>query len=248
MWQDLENDVLDLLQKSLFEPPSPEVLYDIASDLWETKNLIDKPEYKGIAEKMRKGLDANILESEDVLFLPESELEKISKTSTPYEFRQDKTRYPIKQIYEVAKLAGFRGKDVMLQQLEFLKSGSEIQRYWAAMGLRSQEKELLLPFADQITNSLNDDYLPIAITSAAILYELNQGKEAEELLKKTVLSENKHLALMTINYLIYTDHKAPFIDVVTQVYRRDKDTYETSAASKDFLGSLGLVPNTFEYR
>jgi hypothetical protein len=53
---------------------------------------------------------------------------------------------------------------------------------------------------------------------------------------------------MTINYLIYAENKSPFIDVVTQVYEREKDDYNTSAASKDFLGSLGLVPNNFEYR
>jgi len=56
------------------------------------------------------------------------------------------------------------------------------------------------------------------------------------------------LALMTINYLIYSNYKSPFIDVVTQVYERETDDYNTSAASKDFLGSLGLVPNNFDYK
>jgi len=248
MRTDYENDVLNRLQRSLFEPREAEVLYDIEKDIWETNNLIDQPEHSGLVEKMRAALDAHILERKDVLFLPEYELEKISKSSTPYQFRQESFRYPIKGIYNIAKLAGFQGREVMLEQLESLKSENEIERYWAAIGLRSQEKEFLLPYADQIRNGLADSYPPVSITMAAILYELNQTQKAEQLLKKYVLSTNKHLALMTINYLIYSNYKSPFIDVVTQVYERETDDYNTSAASKDFLGSLGLVPNNFDYK
>lgn len=248
MRQDYESGVLDPLQKSLFEPRQPEVLYDIANDPWETNNLINDLAYQSVVEKLRAALDAHILERKDVLFLPELELEKISKSSTPYGFRQEDSNYPIKEVYAVAKLSGFRGNEVMLQQLEYLETGNELQRYWAAMGLRAQEKELLLPVADRLAKSLADDYPPVAITTAAILYELNQSQEAEALLKASVLSEDKHLALMAINFLLYTADKSPFIDVVTQVYEREGEDYNTSAASKDFLGSLGLVPNTFEYR
>lgn len=248
MRTDYENGVLDPLQRSLFKPRKAEVLYDIENDLWETNNLIDQPEHRTLVEKMRAALESHIFERKDVLFLPEYELEKVSKTSTPYEFRQENSKYPIEKIYSVAKLAGFRGKEVMLQQLEFLKSENEIERYWAALGLRSQDKAMLLPYVDKISNSLNDTYPPVAITMAGILYELNQSKQAEELLKKYVQSSNKHLALMTINYLLYTSQKSPFVEVVREVYERETDDYNTSAASKDFLGSLGLVPNTFEYR
>ncbi|WP_339756890.1 sulfatase [Algoriphagus aquimarinus] len=248
MRRDYENGDLDPLQRSLFEPRAPEVLYDIESDLWETNNLIDDPEYREKVEKMRAALDRHIIEQKDVLFLPEYELEKISVSSTPYEFRQENSRYPLDEIYRVAKLAGFRNEDVMLQQLEFLKSENEIERYWAAIGLRSQEKELLSPYADRLEASLDDNYPPSTITIAAILHDLNQSQKAERLLKKYVLSSDKHLALMTINYLIYSDHKSSFIEVIEKVYARETDDYNTSAASKDFLGSLGLVPNNFDYK
>ncbi|PZX49627.1 arylsulfatase A-like enzyme [Algoriphagus chordae] len=247
MRTDYENDALDSLQRSLFEPRVAEVLYDIENDLWETSNLIDQPEYRELVEEMRSALDAHVLEQKDVMFLPEFELDNISKTSTPYEFRQDLDQYPIEQIYEVAKLSGFRSKEVMLQQLEILKSDNEMLRYWAAIGLRSQEKEMLLPFADQLTNGLNDKYAPVSIILAAILYELNQSNEATDLLKRSLLHPNKHLALMTINYLLYSDYKSPFVQLITHVYEGEED-YNISAASKDFLGSLGLLPNNFQYR
>lgn len=248
MWSDYKNNVLNPLQKSIFEPREPEVLYDIENDIWESNNLINKPEFQELAAKMRGELDAHILERKDVMFLPEYELEKISSTSNPYEFRLESSKYPIPEIYKVAKLAGFRNREVMLQQLEYLKSENEIIRYWAALGLMSQDKELLLPFAGQLSKSMDDTYTPVAITMAAIIYELNQSKGAEKLLKDSVLNSNKYLALMAINYLIYSSHKEPFIEVVKEVYGRGDAEYNTSAASKDFLGILGLVPNTFEYR
>ncbi|WP_339706747.1 sulfatase [Algoriphagus aquimarinus] len=247
MRTDYENDALNPLQKSLFEPRQAEVLYDIENDIWETNSLVNKPEFHELVTKMRAEMDAHILMRKDVMFLPEYELEKISATSTPYEFREESSKYPLKEIYSVAKLAGFRNQEVILQQLEYLKSENEIMRYWAALGLMSQDKNLLLPYTEQLSKSLDDSYPPAAITIAAILHELNQSKAAEKLLQESVLSSDRHLALMTINYLIYSSHKEPFIEVVKQVYDRNGE-YNASAASKDFLGSLGLVPNTFEYR
>lgn len=248
MRTDYGNDVLNPFQKSLFEPREPEVLYDIENDIWETNNLIGQPEYSQLLTKMRDALDEHILRSRDVLFLPEYELEKISNSSTPYEFRQEDSNYALEEIYAVAKLAGIRDRAVMLRQLAYMKSENELVRYWAALGLRAQDKESLLPFAERILKNLDDTYPPVSITMAAILYDLNQSKKAEEVLKYSVLNSDKHLALMTINYLIYAENKSPFIDVVTQVYERQKDDYNTSAASKDFLGSLGLVPNNFDFK
>lgn len=247
MRTDYENDVLDPLQRSLFERRQAEVLYDIENDIWETNNLVDKPEFQELVEKMRRELDAHIHGSKDVMFLPEYELEKISATSTPYEFRANSSQYPLSDIYEVAKLSGIRNREMMLQQVEYLKSENEIIRYWAALGLMSQDKDMLLPFADVISKLLDDTYPPVSITAAAIVYELNQSKAAEKLLQESVLNSDKHLSLMAINYLIYSIHKGPFVDVVKQVYDRNGE-YNTSAASKDFLGILGLIPNTFDYK
>ncbi|WP_191322014.1 hypothetical protein [Algoriphagus aquimarinus] len=53
---------------------------------------------------------------------------------------------------------------------------------------------------------------------------------------------------MTINYLVYTNNKSPFVKTITEVFEREIDDYNTSATSKDFLGSLELTPNNFEYR
>lgn len=248
MRTDLENGVLNPLQKSLFEARNPEVLYDLKNDPWETKNLIDQPEYAGLVEEMRSSLNSHLAERKDVLFLPEFELERISDDSNPYEFREDKTRYPFEKIYQVAKLSGFRGENVLRQQLKYLKSKNEIERYWAAIGLRSQDLSMLLPFIEDFEQAVKDTYPPVSITAAAILYDLNQSQQAIEKLNEFVLSKNAHFSLMAINYLLYSEKKEPFIESVKKVYESESAEYTISAASKDFLGSLGLIPNNFEYR
>ncbi|EAZ83072.2 sulfatase family protein [Algoriphagus machipongonensis] len=248
MRKDLAEGNLNALQKSHFEARAPEVLYDLENDPWETINLAGKEEYQSKLLEMRASLESHILERRDVLFLPEMELENISEKSSPYQFRQSSESYPFEDIYQVAKLSGFQGQEVMEKQLEFLKSQNEIQRYWAALGLRSQNLDLLKANKDKLLKALTDDYAPVSITIASLLYELDQDSQAEEILKKYVKSTNSHLSLLAINFLIYSDYKKPFIEVVTEVYENEDVVYNTSAASKDFLGSLGLIPNNFEYK
>ncbi|SDD82582.1 hypothetical protein SAMN05421636_10227 [Pricia antarctica] len=106
---DLSNGKFDSIQKSIFEERTPEFLFNIENDFWETHNLVDNRKYEKLSEKMRKELDADILKSRDVMFFPEYEIGLISKSVTPYEFRLDKKRYPLKEIYGAASLSGKRG-------------------------------------------------------------------------------------------------------------------------------------------
>jgi hypothetical protein len=101
-----------------------------------------------VLEKMRKLMKKEILESRDVMFLPEYEIACFQESTTAYEFRLNKEKYPLEEIYEVASLAGFRGKEVAAKQVDFLKSPNKIVRYWAILGLRSQNKEDLQSFSE----------------------------------------------------------------------------------------------------
>lgn len=247
MRADYEQGKLDSLQSSILKPRAAEVLYDIENDLWETKNLINQPEYQAQLERIRSELRDHLIERKDVLMLPEYELERISENSNPYEFRENKELYPVEEIFEAVNIAGIRGEKELEQQINFLKSKNSIIRYWAAIGLKSQNPEKLKEKLGVLRDYIKDEYPPVSITVSSIVYEINQDKNAEEVLKENVLTENRHLSLMAINYLIYSKNKSPFIEAVTTVYERQGE-YNTSAASKDFLGSLGIIPNTFEFR
>ena len=248
MRKDLAENKLNPLQKSLFEVRPAEFLYDIENDTWETKNLAVEPAYKPILEKMRGQLKNEVLQARDVLFLPEYEIGLISETTTPYEFRLGDKNYPVAEIYKAASLSGFRGKDFAEQQIKLLSSANKIVRYWAILGLRSQNQKDLQPFSKLIFKAMNDSYPPVAVTASAISYQEFGNKPAEENLKKYLANDNMHLALMAVNYLLYVENKQPFVESIQAVHKMEKRSYNVKAACLDFLGSLGLVPNNPGYQ
>lgn len=248
MREELAEGKLNALQKSLFEARPAEFLFDIENDLWETKNLVNNPEYKNVLEKMRKQLDKEILNARDIMFLPEYEIRFISKTGTPYEFRLDKKRYPINEIYAAASLSGKHGAEITQQQISLLKDRNDVVRYWAAIGLRSQNPEILKPFQQEIIEAMNDDYPPVAVTAAAISFQNFNSSMAENRLNEFIRTENPDIALMAVNYLLYLDNKEPFVESVKAVHEMPDRIYNVKAACVDFLGSLGLVPNNYSNR
>jgi arylsulfatase A-like enzyme len=247
MRKDLMDGKLNSLQKSLFEERPAEFLFDIENDSWETNNLANNPKYKSVVKQMRNQLAKDILRSRDILFLPEYEIDLISKTTTPYVYRLSNENYPIQEIFQAASLSGMRGEKTALQQTELLKSKNKIVRYWASIGLRSQSPSIIKLFKQNILNSMKDDYPPVAITASTIAYQEFNNQTAKENLKLYINSNNMHLALMTINYLLYIKDKEPFINTIQSIRSLKDRSYDVKAACLDFLGSLGLVPNTPNY-
>ncbi len=248
MRQDLQANRLNPLQKSLFEPRPAEFLFDIENDLWETTNLAGDPEYSGILENIRKLLREEVLRSRDVMFLPEYEIARISALSTPYEFRLDDEQYPLEDIFETASLSGFRGAEIAERQMERLSNQNPVVRYWSILGLRSQSPEILMPYRDKILQAMSDEYPPVAVLASAIAFGSFGDTDAAESLKIFCLSNNPHLVLMAVNSLLYIENQQPFVETIQQTREKYKGQYDVSAACLDFLGSVGLVPNTPDYR
>lgn len=248
MRSDYDNQLLDSLQQSYFEPRPAEYLFDIENDLWETNNLADNPSYNDVLKRMRKQLDSDLHVARDILFLPEYEIGLISNTESPYEYRLDKDKYPFEEIYSAASLSGKRGRQIAESQIKFLKSKNKIVRYWAIMGLRSQNPEILAAFREKIENSMADEYPLVQIGAAAIAYQLWDNKQAQKILMESCKSENMDLVLLTLNFLMYTENKVPFIQTIKGVHSLPNRNYNVKAACMDFLGSLNLVPNNYEYR
>jgi hypothetical protein len=248
MRKELIENKLSPLQESLFEDRPAEFLFDIENDIWETKNLVYDPEYKAVLKHMQKQLKNEILQSRDILLLPEYEIGLISETTTPYEFRSENKNFPVTDIYKAASLAGFRGKEITSQQTNLLVNSNKIIRYWAILGLRSQTSENLKSYSGEIKNAMSDDYPPVAITASAIAWQQYGDELAEKNLMKYCASENMDLSLMAINYLLYVENKQPFIETIKSVHEMAGRNYNVKAACMDFLGSLGLVPNNFDYQ
>jgi hypothetical protein len=79
---------------------------------------------------------------------------------TAYEFRLDQKKYPLEEIYKAASLAGFRDKKTTGAQVELLSHKSPVIRYWAAIGLRSQDPENIRQYSKNIMKAVEDPYLP----------------------------------------------------------------------------------------
>lgn len=248
MRKDLANDQLNPQQKSLFMPRPAEFLFDVGQDPWELKNLAQDEDHETQLESFRKALEENILDTRDVMFVSEYDLGIIAEITTPFQFRQMPDKYPLEKILASASLAGFRGKKIAARQASFLTSADKNIRYWAAVGLRSQPADVLERYRQRLSRALNDIYPPVAIAAAAILYDQFKDEAAAALLKEYCRDDNPHLALMAINYLLYLEDPKDFVKTVEEVKEREKLDYSVSAACKDFLGRMGLIPNNFENR
>ncbi|WP_299064576.1 sulfatase [uncultured Polaribacter sp.] len=235
---DFKNNQLNELQKSVFNPRAIEVLYDIENDLWETKNLVDEPAYKKVLVKMRKQLCEEVLKAKDIHFAPEYEIGLLSKTTTAYGYRQSKENYPFKAIFNMALLSGKTDSKTIKIQLKELDNDNKFIRYWAIIGLMSQNDEIIKKHRSDLIKVLEDAYPPIKITAAAILYNCFNDKKSATILNGFAKSKNIDLALMTINYLLYIDVKTPFVATIKEAKEIASYPYKVKAACDDFLKIL----------
>src|SRR3546814_20379360 len=95
-----------------------------------------------------------------------------------------------------------------------------------------------MPYAGRIAKLLSDTYPPVAITAAAVLYEVNQDDRSKECLIRYMLDENDYWALMSVNYALYSDHKEAFIASVRACRLVEDRNYKVNTTCMDFLGSL----------
>ena len=247
MRSDLSANSLDPLQQSIFGPRPAEFLFDLEKDPWEINNLAEKSEYREVLSKMRRQLNARMLESRDAHFLPEYEIGLISENRTLYEYRLDQNLYPFEEIYAAASLSGRRGKEIAKRQISLLKSKNNIIRYWAITRLLSQGDKTLKPYKKDLLAAMEDTYPPVSITASAIAYRQFNEDRSVELLKLFCSNDNADLALMAINHLLYLDEKQPFVETVKAVHATAKRPYIVKAACMDFLGTLDLVPNAVSH-
>lgn len=248
MRRDLAENQLNELQKSLFEPRPAEYLFDVENDIWETRNLIEEQDYQHVRDKMRSLLKEEVLKSRDIMFLPEYEIGLLSDYTSAYEFRLNENAYPLDKIFDAASTSGFRGKEFTAKQIRLLKDQNPVIRYWAIYGLRSQDEDMLKHYQTDIASAMKDDYLPVSVIASSVAYNFFNDHQAKENLKKYCANENLDIALLSIYSLLYVKDKTPFIETIKQVREMEGRNYNVKACCMDFLGSLGLVPNTMEFR
>ncbi|WP_346238930.1 sulfatase-like hydrolase/transferase [Niabella insulamsoli] len=242
MRRDLANGQLSETQQQYFKPRPAEFLFDTERDVWEMNNLANDPSAQPLLEKMRSRLDVSMNASKDIMLLPEYEIAKLpSQKTTAYQYRLSPD-FKFADIYKAAMLSGFQGNKVVDQQVALLSDANKIVRYWAAMGLRCQQGNAVLK--QVLAKAINDPYPPVSVTAAATSYHLFADSASAQVLRKAIQSDNEHIRLMAINYLLYTRHPQPFIADVAKARNAamDEDGYVRWAA-QDFLSAQGIMEN-----
>ena len=201
-WQSLYNDgKLNELQSAFFEARSPEMLFDIDTDPYETKNLADDPAYATTLITMREKLASWVKEMPDLSFYPEHYL--IEKAfGNPVEFGK-KHKEEIQKYTEIADLNLLNFDDAKNSLTTALKSSDPWDRYWAiiacstfgpqAIGMESQIREMASTDPELINRVRAAEFLGIvkkldpSTVMTNSLYESDKPSEALLILNSIVL-------------------------------------------------------------
>lgn len=248
MRADLKNNLLDNTQKHLFETRQTEYLFDYNNDPWQLHNLAQDPQYQSMLEEMRKKMKSDIIRNRDVMFLPEYELGQISKTGTPYEFRQNDLEYPIADIYQAAALSGIRTNNALKKQVELLKHSNRFVRYWAALGLKSQG-EAVKKYSRQLKDALKDEYAPVKIVVASVLYDQTRDDMAGNILKEVIETGKPFLTRLAIQMVQYQQNRDAFVPAVQQLLNeiaQKKKAADAREPAELFMYSVKNVPLKYE--
>jgi len=131
VWSDLFTaGKVDELQSRFWKPKPSEELYDLQSDPWETKNLVDSKAHAGDLERLRAAQDAWLLETRDLGLIPEAERLAVARGSALADAFKD---WPFHNILDAAKLAANRAEGVE-KLAPLLKHENAAVRYWGVMG------------------------------------------------------------------------------------------------------------------
>ncbi|MEM9835835.1 MAG: sulfatase-like hydrolase/transferase [Bacteroidota bacterium] len=193
---------LNETQNKLFQPRPVEMLHHLNDDTWQTENLATQPAYASELTRLRNALDAELLRRKDAHFIPEYTLDSIAKDTTPFTYKSSEA-YDFANIYAVAKLVN-TGASAIPKQLTALKSTNPMIRYWAAMGLRSQQADDLMPHATAIIAATKaESYPPARIELAGLSYQFFGDENSRTILGEYLRSDQPALSVQAAQKIIY---------------------------------------------
>lgn len=209
-----EKESLALLRKYRSQgklPPSGEVmfnlkpieeLYDLQSDPQELINLANDPNYKLVVQRKRSALRQAAIDTRDVGYFHEVEIQRLAEGTTPYEVGLGVDHFG--EIFDAADLVG---KGDQSQFLTLISNDKAEIRYWGLVGLRNLDQ-----YPEVILNALNrvlEDVSPAnQMIAAEMLLRSGTSQKSLDVLKKQLLSEKDINQLMAARVLELSGSKA----------------------------------------
>jgi len=206
-WQTLyDNGELNELQSAFFKKRTPEMLFDIDADPYETHNLANDPTYKNTLIDMRVRLTKWVKDMPDLSFYPEHFL--IEKAfANPVQFGL-KHKEDIKNYIDLANLGLLNFEDAKEPLSNALNSSDPWERYWAimvcstfeqqAIGLEPKMRKMITNDPELINRVRAAEFLGITkkMNPSALLenslYESEKPSEALLILNSIVLMSSKN--------------------------------------------------------
>ena len=101
-------------------------------------------------------------------------------------------------------------------KLVALSDENETVRYWAAMGLKTQEIANLIANVSQIEKGLMDASPFVAVQLASALSHALNHPKANVKLKESILSDDEFAAYLAIQGIMYQRNREDFDEVISQ--------------------------------
>ncbi len=185
------------VQSRFFAPKGfTEELYDASKDPDNVNNLIDNPEYKAVAARMRAGLRTWQQQIYDAGLLPESEMVKRAADSktTIYQMVRDPKLYNLPALLDAADLALEEKPENLLRLEEMLKSSDSGVRYWGLVGcfLLNDRKAGLL--------CLNDESHEVRAMAAWLLVRTGEKEKGLQCME-ALLKSGSYAMLSVLNII-----------------------------------------------
>lgn len=137
IWKEMfDAGELNAAQSHFWKTKPYEELYDLEEDPDEVNNLASSPKHRNVLDELRKAHEDWVFRVRDVGFLPEGEIHRRAKMSTPYEVGHNPDLYPLKEIYRVANAAASMDLSQIPFLIDMLDADDSAVRFWAALGLQ----------------------------------------------------------------------------------------------------------------
>ena len=196
-----------------FRPKPSEELYDTWEDPDNVINLIDDPNYSGIANELSQELSRWQKEKRDLGLLPECERAKRAEDLgvTLRELASDPSAYDLDAYLEASDLALQRDARHLTELRQFLQSEDSGIRYWGVIGL------LLL---DQKPTQVVEEIRPLLTDKshavrAMAAYALHLRGEKETRPEKTLLDllhQESHATLLVLNIIAWLNEDPAYFE------------------------------------
>jgi uncharacterized sulfatase len=178
VWKKLFDDKkLNAVQSAFWRPKPVEELYDLENDPDEVHNLAESPAHRHTLERLRQAQRDHLLEIHDVGLLPEDEIHRRSRGTTPYEMARDPRKYPLARILGAAELASSLRPAATPELVKLLGDADSAVRYWAALGFLMRGPTAVNTATNNLAKALDDPAPAVRIAAAEALGRYGQEEE-----------------------------------------------------------------------